>query len=342
MLPLMLRVLSLALCCLALAACRFDGALQPAPARPAATEPTQVPQAASPSVAPTASPRPAPSAAPTATLAPTPTPTPAAVVGYAAHVVAEGETLEQIADAGGSEPELIQTYNLLGGPPAAGRALVVPRLDGRDSRLPNRPVLVRRGPSERPWVALTLDAGAGAGPVPAILQTLRQRGVRLTFFLTGAWVRDHPELVRQIAADGHEIANHSMSHPDMTGLGEAAIRAELAETEALVQQTAGVTTRPFFRPPYGAYNDRTLGQIQREGYLPIYWTLDSLDSVGKPKTAAFLLRRVTDTLPPEQLRGAIILAHCGSAATAEALPLILDRFAEMGFAVKTLSEVLGD
>lgn len=250
--------------------------------------------------------------------------------------------MEQIADAGGSAPELIRSYNLLDGPPAAGRALVVPRLDGRDSRLPNRPILVRRGPSGRPWVALTLDAGAGAGPVPSILQTLRQRGVRLTFFLTGAWVRDHPELTRQIVADGHEIANHSMSHPDMTRLDQAAIRAELAETEALVQQVAGATTRPFFRPPYGAYNERVLQQVQREGYLPVYWTLDSLDSVGRPKTAAFLLRRVTDALPPEQLRGAIILAHCGSTATAEALPLILDRFTEMGFAVKTLSEVLGD
>jgi hypothetical protein len=77
-----------------------------------------------------------------------------------------------------------------------------------------------------------------------------------------------------------------------------------------------------------------------QGYLPIYWTLDSLDSVGEPKTADFLLKRVTQTLAPVDLRNAIILAHCGSAATAEALPAILDTFAAMGFEVRPLSNVL--
>ncbi|GAB4214730.1 MAG: hypothetical protein OHK0022_53670 [Roseiflexaceae bacterium] len=338
----MVRALLLVLACLMLAACRFNGAASVEAPQLASTEPTHAPLPPTRVATPQPLPSPTPSATLTPTPAPSPTPAPTAMAGYAGHVVAEGETLEQIAAAGGSTPELIQRYNLLDGMPAGGRMLIVPQLDGQQSLLPNRPLLVRRGSGERPWVALTLDAGAGAAPVPGMLQTLRQRGVRLTFFLTGAWVRAHPELTRQIVADGHEIANHSMSHPDMTRLDDAAIRAELAETEALVQQVAGVTTRPFFRPPYGAYSDRVLEQVQREGYLPVYWTLDSLDSVGKPKTAAFLVRRVTGTLSPEQLRGAIILAHCGSPATAEALPRILDRFDEMGFAVKKLSEVLGD
>ena len=81
--------------------------------------------------------------------------------------------------------------------------------------------------------------------------------------------------------------------------------------------------------------------VAGEGYLPIYWTLDSLDSVGEPKTADFLFERITGKLPPDKLRGAIILAHCGSQPTADALPRILDRFAEMGFEVKKVSEVLG-
>ena len=89
-----------------------------------------------------------------------------------------------------------------------------------------------------------------------------------------------------------------------------------------------------------ARNAATLGVIADLEYLSISWTLDSLDSVGAPKTPDFLLERVTGKLTPEQLRGAIILAHCGSAATAEALPRILDRFAELGFEVKKVSEVL--
>jgi peptidoglycan/xylan/chitin deacetylase (PgdA/CDA1 family) len=206
----------------------------------------------------------------------------------------------------------------------------------------SQPLLVRRGPARRPWVALTLDAGASAEPVAGMLETLRTYGVKLTFFLTGKWMRDNPALTRQIVADGHELANHSFNHPDMRNLSAEAIDSELADTEAIVQETApGASIRPFFRPPYGAYDERVLRLVEAQGYLPVYWTLDSLDSVGEPKTPEFLIERVTGTLAPEQLRGAIILAHCGSQPTADALPRILDRFAELGFEVKKLSEVLG-
>jgi peptidoglycan-N-acetylmuramic acid deacetylase len=217
----------------------------------------------------------------------------------------------------------------------------VPRLSGQAATLESAPILVQRGRTDKPWVALTLDAGASAEPVLRMLETLRQHNVRITFFLTGKWIEENPELARQIVADGHEIANHTFTHPDLTRLDADAIRQELADTEALMQQTTGATTRPLFRPPFGAYDQRVLQIVERAGYLPIYWTLDSLDSVGEPKTPEFLLERITGKLTPEQLRGAIILAHCGSGPTAEALPQILDRFAEMGFEVKKVSEVLG-
>lgn len=308
-----------------------------APPTAAAQEPTDPP-------APTVDPptrTPAPTATRTA-LPSSPTAEPAAAIaGYAGHAVAEGETLESIAARGGSTAALIADYNRLDGEPPLGRPLVVPQLVGRASELESEPLLVQRGRDENPWVALTLDAGASAEPVPGILKTLREHNAKITFFLTGAWIKDNPELTREIVADGHEIANHSFTHPDMRNLSDAAIRKELADTEALLQETAGATSRPFFRPPFGAYDERVLRLVEGEGYLPIYWTLDSLDSVGEPKTPAFLLERVTAKLTREQLRGAIILAHCGSQPTAEALPQILDRFAEMGFEVRTVSDVLG-
>jgi len=326
---------------LALSGCSFDGALRLKPAQPAAGAPTHAPT--TPTRAPATPHRTAtPSPSPTPTAAPTATPTPPAVVGYAGHIVAEGETLASIAANGGSTPDTIRSYNRMRGEPAPGRALVVPQLQGQTSALDNPSILVRRGRADRPWVALTLDAGASAEPVPAMLQTLRERKVTLTFFLTGQWIRDNPDLVRQIVADGHEVANHTFNHPDLTRLSDARIRDELAQTEAQLQRVADIDARPFFRPPYGAYNERVLDVAQRAGYLPIYWTLDSLDSIGEPKTPAFLLERITAKLSPAQLRGAIILAHCGSPATAEALPQILDRFAAMGFEVKKVSEVLGD
>jgi peptidoglycan/xylan/chitin deacetylase (PgdA/CDA1 family) len=274
-----------------------------------------------------------------------PTPNPQApspeIAGYIGHVVAAGETLATIAKQAGSTPDLIARYNLLAGEPGPGRALIVPRLAGRAATLASEPLLVTRGRADKPWVALTLDAGASAAPTPRMLTALRERQIRITFFLTGQWIKENPDLARQIAADGHEIANHTFTHRDLTRFGDAALRKELADTEALLKETAGVSSRPLFRPPYGAYDEQVLRAVVGQGYLPIYWTLDSLDSVGEPKTPEFLLERITRKLTPEQLRGAIILAHCGSDATADALPKILDRFAEMGFEVKKVSEVLG-
>jgi peptidoglycan/xylan/chitin deacetylase (PgdA/CDA1 family) len=255
-------------------------------------------------------------------------------------MVEPGETLATIAARGGSTPELISRYNRLEVEPQPGRMLIVPRVAGAKSTLESAPLLVQRGRTDQPWVALTLDAGADAAPVPAMLQTLREHNVKITFFLTGQWIKDNPELARQIVADGHEIANHSFTHPDMRHLSDAAILKELADTEAMVADTTGASSRPLFRPPFGAYDRRVLQLVVGAGYLPIYWTLDSLDSVGEPKTPDFLFERITAKLTPDKLRGAIILAHCGSQPTAEALPRILDRLAEMGFQVKKVSEVL--
>ncbi len=318
------------------------------PPAPAIVAPTGVPAPPSPEATPApatvtraAATMPPPAVA-TPTIVPAPAATPATtpvpvIAGYVGHRVAAGETIEQIAARYGTSPALIMSYNLLDAPPRAGRELVVPvsGVAGDGDVL-----LVQRG-GQQPWIALTLDAGAGAAPTPRILDALRERGVTITFFLTGKWIRDNPDLVRQMVADGHELANHTMNHPDLTTLDEGAIRRELAETEALLREIApGATTRPFFRPPYGAYDERVLRVTLAEGYLPVYWTLDSLDSVGEPKTPAFLLERVTQKLAPEELHGAIILAHCGSEATADALPQILDQFAAMGFEVRKLSEVM--
>jgi len=317
-------------------------------ATPALPQPTAAVPAAptvAASVAPTTLPLPA-SLAPTATpLPPTPEPLPTAtpppqpqVIGYVGHRVAAGETLEQIAARYRTSPALIEAYNMLEAPLRAGRELVVPLLEPGNA---GEALLVQRGNPERPWIALTLDAGAGAAPTPRILKALRERGITITFFLTGRWMRANPDLVRQMVADGHELANHTVNHPDLTTIDDDAIRRELNETEAILQEIApGATTRPFFRPPYGAYNERVLRVALAEGYLPVYWTLDSLDSVGEPKTPEFLVARVTQKLSPDDLRGAIILAHCGSDATADALPDILDRFAAMGFEVRKLSDVL--
>lgn len=220
-------------------------------------------------------------------------------------------------------------------------AVIVPVTQGCTPTSPTERFLLDRGVATRPRVALTLDAGASAAPTPKMLAALRERNVRITFFLTGRWMQDYPELLKEIVRDGHEIANHSLTHADFTKLSAADVVDELRQTEELAWTIGGTNVRPFFRPPYGAYNRQVLETVIAAGYVPIYWTVDSLDSVGKPKSPQFLVERVTNHLPPERLNGAIFLMHCGSEPTAAALPIILDRFAEMGIEVTTIARVLG-
>ncbi len=158
-------------------------------------------------------------------------------------------------------------------------------------------------------------------------------------FFTGKFAEQYPEGVKQAVADGHEIANHTYSHRDSLTLTDDELTNELARTERILYNLTGVTTKPYWRPPYGSRNNHVLNVTVAQGYRSIYWTLDSLNSVGEPKTPDFIFNRVTNT-PNFNLDGAIILQHFGSQASAEALPRILDKLQEMGYSVVTVSDIL--
>lgn len=252
-----------------------------------------------------------------------------------------GDTLASIAARAGTTAQAIAGYNRLAGEPQPGRQLIVPVAPGA-AGLPDEPLVVAKGNTRKPWVALTVDCGADTRRAWDVLKALRAAHGRLTFFLAGDAVSRDPGLVRQMIADGQEIGSHSYTHSDFTKLSDAEIVAELKRTEDLIRSQAGfdVPIRPLFRFPYGAYNAGTVRTVIADGYLPIQWTLDSLDSVGAPKTTEFLIERLTRTLPREQLPGAIMLTHCAS-NTADALPAVLARYAEMGLEVRPVSDVLG-
>jgi peptidoglycan/xylan/chitin deacetylase (PgdA/CDA1 family) len=143
----------------------------------------------------------------------------------------------------------------------------------------------------------------------------------------------------QAALDGHEFANHTYSHLDSKKLSDEELIGELARAEAIIQSLTGRSTKPYWRPPFGSRDNRVLRVAAQQGYRSIYWTLDSHDSVGEPKSAEFIFNRVTNT-PGVNLDGAIVLQHFGHAGSAEALPRILDRLHEMGLQVVTVSELL--
>jgi peptidoglycan/xylan/chitin deacetylase (PgdA/CDA1 family) len=196
--------------------------------------------------------------------------------------------------------------------------------------------IVRGDPSTN-LVALTFDAGnEGGGAAPRLLDLFRERGIHVTFFLSGQWVVHNPELAQQMLADGHELANHSYSHPDLTHLSESQIVYELDYTDQVVFDATGGHTRPFFRPPFGARNRRVLDIAAASGFRSVYWTLDSGDWLPRA-TAAAVAGKILRYAEP----GDIVVEHVGADASADALPVVLDEFAQRGWQVGTVSEVLG-
>jgi peptidoglycan-N-acetylmuramic acid deacetylase len=282
---------------------------------------------------------------PTVIVRPTQQPTAQAlapiITSYRPYRIREGDSLGEVSRRGGSTPELIRRYNRLAGEPQVGRELIVPQLQGRGNLLPYRNMMVLKGNTAQPWIALTLDCGSTTSQLPRILDTLRKADAQITFFMVGDMI-DDGSVIEQMLAEGHELANHSFTHPDFRELSRKEVIEQLDRTEQVIKRYGGpqATTRPYFRFPYGAYDLRVLRQVIGQGYMAVHWTLDALDTVGQPKTAEFIVERVTTGLPREELGGAIILAHC-TEVTADALPAIIERFSAWGFELRTLTEVLG-
>ncbi len=184
-------------------------------------------------------------------------------------------------------------------------------------------------------LALTFDGGASSAPTPAILKALKDAGVRATMFMTADFVERNPELVVQMARDGHEFGNHSATHPDMTKVSSAEMVAELDRLERAVMALTGKSTRPWFRPPFGAYNDRVLAVAAEQGYQAIMWTADSADWRAELPAATIEGRLLRYAAP-----GAILIEHLGSPQSAQVLPEVLSALKERGMTFGTLSEVL--
>ena len=185
-------------------------------------------------------------------------------------------------------------------------------------------------------VALTFDAGSDDSAVRAILAQLQPRHVRATFFLTGRFCEQYPESCRAIADAGMEIGNHSYSHPYFTKQNAHAIQTQLDRADAAIRKACGRGTKPLFRYPYGDCDKRTRAIVSRSGYQAIGWTLDSLDSWGKPKSADYVAKRIVAKIKP----GYITLMHVSYPHSAEALPRIFAYLDKQHIQAVPVSELL--
>jgi len=197
-------------------------------------------------------------------------------------------------------------------------------------------VVVPRLPTNEKVVALTFDAGSDRGFAEEILDTLAAHGIPASFGMTGKWAESNPDLLLRMVEEGHVLINHTYDHPHMETLNTDQRLGQLARTENIIRGLTGTTTRPFFRPPYGSYNNQVLIDVGKAGYrYSVMWTVDCLGWKGLPPSE--VAARCESALQP----GAILLMHVGAASTDyAALVDIIAAIDQNGYRYVTIQELL--
>jgi peptidoglycan/xylan/chitin deacetylase (PgdA/CDA1 family) len=185
-----------------------------------------------------------------------------------------------------------------------------------------------------PYIAMTFDDGPSAVLTPKLLDLLDAHHIKATFFVLGELVTEHPEIVARAAREGHEIGNHSWSHPNFAKMSQENVRGQVQRTDDAIKNAIG--TRPtLLRPPYGSITEREKRWIHDEfGYDIILWDVDPLDW-KRPGPAVVRSRILKETRP-----GSIVLSHDIHPGTIEAMPSTFDELEAKGFKFVTVSELL--
>ncbi|MDI3316350.1 MAG: polysaccharide deacetylase family protein [Bacillota bacterium] len=197
---------------------------------------------------------------------------------------------------------------------------------------PQLPIFYAR--TTRRVAGLTFDISWGSKVAPLVLDVLQQHHVHATFFLSGFWARQHPDLVRRMVAEGHEIASHGDEHVDLDRLSREQVRENLLTAQRDIRSVVDVRPR-FLRPPNGAYSGMVVETAHQLGYETVIWSVDSLD--WKRPGPEAIVRRVTSLVFP----GAILLFHASDSApdTPVALPAVLATLKARGYRAVPLGEL---
>jgi peptidoglycan/xylan/chitin deacetylase (PgdA/CDA1 family) len=224
-----------------------------------------------------------------------------------------------------------------------------------------------RGPRWRPYIALTIDAGASSRRAEKVLDVLRDKDIITTIFLTGRFVERYPDIVQRIVAEGHEVGNHTYSHPHLTtfetsgrhhtapGVTKETMSFELIRTKELFESLTGTSMSQWWRAPYGEHNREILAWAAQFGFKHVDWTRspvnhDILDWVSNTKNRYYLdgkglLKRLTgiDSGGPGQANGSIILTHLGTDRKKdfldEVLPKAIDELRSRDYKFVTVSRM---
>lgn len=182
-------------------------------------------------------------------------------------------------------------------------------------------------------IALTFDVALGAEYTEEILNILDKNNIKATFFVVGNWVDRHGDILKKINDKGHEIGNHSTTHPHFTQLSPQRIKEEVYITSDKIKTITGKDTI-LFRPPFGDYNSQTVKTVKEAGYFCIQWDVDSLD--WKKPGEEFIYERVVS----KTRNGSILLFHNYAEQTPKVLDKIIKSLKKEGFNFIWVSDLI--
>jgi peptidoglycan/xylan/chitin deacetylase (PgdA/CDA1 family) len=185
-----------------------------------------------------------------------------------------------------------------------------------------------------PYIAFTYDDGPHPANTPRLLEMLKQRGIKATFYCVGQCVAEYPEIAKRIVDEGHEIANHSWSHPQLSSMSEASVRDQIEKTHQAIKQATGIEPEDFSPALRSIHSPATQVGECRLRLQDILWDVDTLD--WKHRNPA----RTEAVALAETKSGSIILTHDIHKSTIDAMPSTLDALLAKGFKFVTVSELL--
>lgn len=196
-------------------------------------------------------------------------------------------------------------------------------------------VEISRGDTSRQQVIFTFDCGSGDVSVSKILAVLAKHKVKGTFFMTGRFIEQYPDSVKRIAIAGNEIFNHTYDHPYLTKMSDEEIADELNKADMILKSAVGVSSKPFFRPPYGDRDERVRKVAAENGYEDVYWSIDAHDWMTDA-TEEVVKERILSNIAP----GNIYLMHVGDTITGSILDEVFTSIELRGYKIVSLTQGL--
>jgi peptidoglycan-N-acetylglucosamine deacetylase len=196
------------------------------------------------------------------------------------------------------------------------------------------PTAIYKGHPEKPMVSFIINVAWGNEYLSSMLATLKKHNVKASFFLEGRWVKNNPGVAKMIAEAGHEIGNHSFTHPDMKQLSASKINEEIKKTNDVIEAVTGINAK-WFAPPSGSYKEEVIQIAAAQKLGTIMWSVDTID--WQKPTPEKLISRVMGKVH----NGAMILMH-PTESTANSLERLITQIKEKDLQIGTVSDMLSE